>query len=294
GVAVPAGKTLTIGGTISADGAITTAGDGAVVIDDATVNADVDLTGAADATLGTATVKASKTVSVDDVTLTGEITLEAGATLDISGTVTLGADAEISAVEGAKIVVGEDANVSALAGITGVKFYDAEGHEIPAPTRARATASFEAGTYVYGEVPNAAEGTKGFVLQDEGGAPDPGAHEHNWGAYTLDSENNKHVRTCSGTGECDATAADKEHAVPTTEAGKVAGCAECDKLTFPATHEHSWGAYTLDSENNKHVRTCSGTGECDAVAADKEHAVPTSAADKVSGCAECDKLTDLS
>jgi hypothetical protein len=294
GVAVPAGKTLTIGGTISADGAITTAGDGAVVIDDATVNADVDLTGAADATLGTATVKASKTVSVDDVTLTGEITLEAGATLDISGTVTLGADAEISAVEGAKIVVGEDADVSALAGITGVKFYDAEGHEIAAPTRARTAPSFEAGTYVYGEVPNAAEGTKGFVLQDEGGAPDPGAHEHNWGAYTLDSENNKHVRTCSGTGECDATAADKEHAVPTTEAGKVAGCAECDKLTFPAAHEHSWGAYTLDSENNKHVRTCSGTGECNAVAADKEHAVPTSAADKVSGCAECDKLTDLS
>ncbi len=171
-VSVGSDKTLTVTGTVPT-GIISGAGD--VTVSNASVTGDLTLTGATGGvTLDTVSVtgESEVTVAVDDVTLDGTITLGAKATLSITGDVTLEEGATITATAGAKIVVGEDANVSALAGITGVKFYDAGGHEIPAPTRARTAPSFEAGTYIYrvewnndGELETA---ITGFVLDGEG------------------------------------------------------------------------------------------------------------------------------
>ena len=171
-VSVDNGKTLTVTGTVPT-GTITGAGD--VTVSGASVTGNLTLTGATgDVTLKNVSVTGNTevTVAVDDVKLAGEITLGAKATLSITGDVTLEEGATIAATAGAKIVVGEGADVSALAGITGVKFYDAEGREIAAPTRARTAPSFEAGTYIYrvewnndGELETA---ITGFVLDDEG------------------------------------------------------------------------------------------------------------------------------
>ena len=171
-VSVDNGKTLTVTGTVPT-GTITGAGD--VTVSGASVTGNLTLTGATgDVTLKNVSVTGNTevTVAVDDVKLAGEITLGAKATLSITGDVTLEEGATIAATAGAKIVVGEGADVSALAGITGVKFYDAEGREIAAPTRARTAPSFEAGTYIYrvewnndGKLETA---ITGFVLDDEG------------------------------------------------------------------------------------------------------------------------------
>ena len=151
-VSVGENQTLTVTGTVPT-GTIT--GAGKVTVSGASVTGNLTLTGATgDVTLKNVSVTGNTevTVAVSDVELAGEITLGEKATLKIDGTVTLGADAEISAVEGAKIVVGEEANVSALAGITGVKFYDAKGNEIVLSPAARAAvAALTAGTYVYRE-----------------------------------------------------------------------------------------------------------------------------------------------
>ena len=151
-VSVDDGKTLTVTGTVPT-GTITGAGD--VTVSGASVTGNLTLTEATgDVTLKNVSVTGNTevTVAVDDVKLAGEITLGAKATLKIDGSVTLEEGATIAATAGAKIVVGEGADVSALAGITGVKFYDAEGNEIVLSPAARAAvAALTAGTYVYRE-----------------------------------------------------------------------------------------------------------------------------------------------
>ena len=100
---------------------------------------------------GTVEVAADKTVTVDDVKLTGTVTLKAGATLNVSGEVTV-EGADITAEAGAKIVVQDGADVSALAGM-GLKFYNSNGDEftLPAARTTMEVAAIPAGTYAYDE-----------------------------------------------------------------------------------------------------------------------------------------------
>ena len=64
-------------------------------------------------------------------------------------------------------------------------------------------------------------------------------------------------------------------------AAGIFGAAACntEKPSTPDQHNHSWGAWTVASvptqtEHGKASRTCSGSGECDATAADKEYTLP--------------------
>lgn len=57
--------------------------------------------------------------------------------------------------------------------------------------------------------------------------------------------------------------------------------AACDGTTEPTAHNHKWSAWTVEEANKptttaggKATRTCTGEGECDAVAAQKEYALP--------------------
>ncbi|MDE6849870.1 MAG: hypothetical protein K2J54_00950, partial [Clostridia bacterium] len=82
-----------------------------------------------------------------------------------------------------------------------------------------------------------ATGAFGLAACNKGGGNDGEKHEHSWGSWTVTDANKptgtakgKATRTCSGTGECDAAATEKEYELPvltSTDYSKGADNATC-------------------------------------------------------------------
>ncbi|MDE6075226.1 MAG: hypothetical protein K2G26_02180 [Clostridia bacterium] len=95
------------------------------------------------------------------------------------------------------------------------------------------------------------------------------ATEHNYGEYVNDDPEG-HYKVCSGNS---AHTTDKE---AHDTAGTDGACSVCEYK-----HVHKWSSWTVAEEDEptaestgKATRTCSGAGDCDATAADKEYELP--------------------